>query len=170
MQLSRPKESSRLNTDKEIFVLVVMNQSEESTRDKGQGQTGKFPIMNERSNQDSLVTSVPFLQAFTDHSLSARHPGRGCAYKDKPYKALTKSGLTHLRYPRSPVQPMCRRLQKPSQDWQANKTDWRQISLGRSWLDYMTISKGVPWQVSRVTCPSLPWSGVQICGCYGNFV
>lgn len=34
MQLSRPKESSRLNMDKEIFVLVVMNQSEESTRDK----------------------------------------------------------------------------------------------------------------------------------------
>lgn len=36
MQLSRPKESSRLNMDKEVFVLVVMNQSEESTQDKGE--------------------------------------------------------------------------------------------------------------------------------------
>lgn len=45
MQLSRPKESSRLNMDKEIFVLVVMNQSEESTRDKGRrsGTNWKIP-------------------------------------------------------------------------------------------------------------------------------
>lgn len=35
MQLSRSGESSRLTTDKEIFVLVVMNQSKESGLDKG---------------------------------------------------------------------------------------------------------------------------------------
>lgn len=35
MQLSRPKESSRLITDEEIFVPVAMNQSEESRLDKG---------------------------------------------------------------------------------------------------------------------------------------
>lgn len=52
MQLSRLKESSRLERDKETFVLVVMNQGEESTFE-GQGQTGKFPIMNERSNQET---------------------------------------------------------------------------------------------------------------------
>lgn len=35
MQLSRPGESSRLITDKETFVPVVMNQSELSRFDKG---------------------------------------------------------------------------------------------------------------------------------------
>lgn len=34
-QLSRPGESSRLITDEEIFVPVVMNQSEESRLGKG---------------------------------------------------------------------------------------------------------------------------------------
>lgn len=49
MQFSRPGESTRLITDKEVFVLVVMNQSKESGLDKGSRseKNGKFPIMDD---------------------------------------------------------------------------------------------------------------------------